>query len=351
MLGLIYRLVARLFALIGVSGPCLFLLFHSCRHAGVHIRNQTAPFPGAGVLDSRPPDWRPGPRGGNLRPAPGPRHWCARILRLSHCRLVSITPFLRLPTTIGCITEVVGEAIAVSLLPAGLPQPPGSTAEAGDADPSGTSHPRQQSSTSAAAAAAAAAATQTASRGFRGARRITVSVPGVLFKETDPAALSSAATPLPAAAAALRAALATAGPSKPDLYLLAHVEDDIGEAVVRGTLEHAGLVSDILSSSSSSSSSSGAVCPPHRLLLCGTLEGKVALVRQLESELHIDADLKTVENLRRFVPQIIRIETSLGGYGGKGIGKAMEREGGSSSAAAGTGGNVATAWTLEEALR
>lgn len=57
-------------------------------------------------------------------------------------------------------------------------------------------------------------------------------------------ALQDAASLRPAAAGVLRELLA-AGAGRgggPAIYVMAHVESDVGEAVVRGALEHAGLV-------------------------------------------------------------------------------------------------------------
>lgn len=68
-----------------------------------------------------------------------------------------------------------------------------------------------------------------------------------------------------------------------NLYALAHVASDVGEATVRGALEHAGLLGP-----------NHGQLPPHRLLFCGTREGKASMVRQLEPQLHIDADAETV---------------------------------------------------------
>lgn len=68
-----------------------------------------------------------------------------------------------------------------------------------------------------------------------------------------------------------------------NVYILAHVIDDLGEATVRGALEAGGLVGP----------SAGHV-PPHRVLFCSTLEGKVSIVRQLEPALHIDGHPQTV---------------------------------------------------------
>lgn len=80
------------------------------------------------------------------------------------------------------------------------------------------------------------------------------------------------------AAAVMREVLKTA-----NVYVLAHVIDDIGEATVRGALEAGGLVGP----------SAGQI-PPHRVLFCSTLEGKTSIVRQLEPELHIDGHPQTV---------------------------------------------------------
>lgn len=68
-----------------------------------------------------------------------------------------------------------------------------------------------------------------------------------------------------------------------NVYVLAHVVDDVGEATVRGALEAGGLVG----------SAAGQI-PGHRVLFCSTVEGKVSIVRQLEPELHIDGHPHTV---------------------------------------------------------
>lgn len=79
-----------------------------------------------------------------------------------------------------------------------------------------------------------------------------------------------------------------------DLYVLAHVPDDIGQAVVTGAMEAAGLVGH-------------GKLPAHRLLFCSTPEGKVSIVRQIEPDLHIDGHVSTVEELRRFMPQLLLV--------------------------------------------
>ena len=71
---------------------------------------------------------------------------------------------------------------------------------------------------------------------------------------------------------------------------------DVGEAVVRGALEASGVLGN-----------GKRQIPPHRLIFCETLQGKVAVVRQLEPELHVDADHRTIGELQRFIPQQIHI--------------------------------------------
>jgi hypothetical protein len=90
---------------------------------------------------------------------------------------------------------------------------------------------------------------------------MSISVPGVLLEERDAAALSESATLLPRLGAAMRQVLA----ATPHVYLLAHVEDDVGQAAVTGALEAAGLLG----------TQPGRI-PPHRLLFCSTMEGKVS---------------------------------------------------------------------------
>lgn len=105
-----------------------------------------------------------------------------------------------------------------------------------------------------------------------------MSAPGVVVAQAAAEELSEEATLVPGAVEALKRCAENA-----ELYLLTQVDDDVGEVVVRGALEHAGLVGQ----------GKGQV-PPHRLLFCGTLDGKASLVRQLEPDLHIDAQAATV---------------------------------------------------------
>ncbi|KAG2492432.1 hypothetical protein HYH03_009375 [Edaphochlamys debaryana] len=139
-----------------------------------------------------------------------------------------------------------------------------------------------------------------------GVKRVTLSLPGVLLNESSPAQLQEAATVRPEALEVV-SELARAT----DLYLLAHVEDDIGEAVVTGALEAAGLLG----------SGPGKV-KPHHVLCCSTLDGKVPIVRQLEPDLHVDGHPVSVEELRRFLPRLLLVREASGASGSGNVGVA-----------------------------
>ncbi|KAK9824912.1 hypothetical protein WJX74_005715 [Apatococcus lobatus] len=147
--------------------------------------------------------------------------------------------------------------------------------------------------------AAAASAANTAA-GLAGAVRaqlagvsiITMSAPGVLLQETEPHQLQDGAC-MQESAAEIVGAMAQVA----NVFILAQVEDEIGEATVRCALEEAELLG----------LKQGQV-KPHRLLFCSTLEGKVSMVRQLEPGLHVDAAAATIESLQRFMPQLLYIQ-------------------------------------------
>eukprot|EP00803_Ostreobium_quekettii_P008337 evm.model.scf_5205.1 EVM.evm.TU.scf_5205.1 scf_5205:405-1829(+) len=124
-----------------------------------------------------------------------------------------------------------------------------------------------------------------------GISTVTISAPGVLLQQCGADELEEGATVKPDAIEVARELTACT-----QLYLLAQVSSDVGEAVVRGALEAAGVVGR-----------GWHQVAPHRLLLCQTMAGKVAIVRQVEPELHIDADPRTIEDLQRFIPHQIHI--------------------------------------------
>lgn len=129
-----------------------------------------------------------------------------------------------------------------------------------------------------------------------GVKRLTVSVPGIIFEEALPSQLQEAATVRPEAVEVLQEMSRVS-----DVYLIAQVEDDVGQAVVTGALESAGLLG----------SGPGQI-KPHHVLCCSTVEGKVPIVRQLEPDLHMDAHTASVEELKRFLPQLLLVREGSG---------------------------------------
>lgn len=135
-----------------------------------------------------------------------------------------------------------------------------------------------------------------------GVRKVTISALGCLTEEWASTDLQEGATLRPAAVEVLRELAACC-----DTYVLAQVQDDVGQAVMLGALEASGLVG----------CGPGQVLP-HHILFCSTLNGKVSVVRQIEPELHIDGSGKTIDDLKRFMPQLLHIMQPGSGAAGAG---------------------------------
>ncbi|GLC44816.1 hypothetical protein PLESTB_001210800 [Pleodorina starrii] len=163
---------------------------------------------------------------------------------------------------------------------------PGPTAGAAAA-----SSPAAQASAAAAACASATPVGRAVAAQLSGVKRVTLSVPGVLLAESTPTQLQESATVRPEAVEVLQEMSRVS-----DVYLLAHVEDDVGEAVVTGALEAAGLLG----------SGPGQI-RQHHVLCCSTLDGKVPIVRQLEPDLHVDGHPASVDELKRFLPRLLLV--------------------------------------------
>jgi hypothetical protein len=124
-----------------------------------------------------------------------------------------------------------------------------------------------------------------------GMHKVTISALGALTEQWASTDLQEGATLRPAAVEVLREVAGCA-----DTYVITQVQDDVGQAVMLGALEAAGLVGP----------GPGQVLP-HHVLFCSTLDGKVSVVRQIEPDLHIDGAAKTIEDLKRFMPQLLHI--------------------------------------------
>ena len=122
---------------------------------------------------------------------------------------------------------------------------------------------------------------------LKGMSKVTVSVLGLLVEERCAEELMmQGATPIPAGISVVKDMLVC----KKDVYLICHVQDDVGEAVVLGALEHHGLIGE-----------SEHQVPVHRVIFCSSQLSTVSVVRQLEPHVHLDGDKGIVEELSRFL--------------------------------------------------
>ena len=122
---------------------------------------------------------------------------------------------------------------------------------------------------------------------MEGMSKVTVSVLGLLVEEKCAEELMmQGATPIPAGIAVVKDMLVC----RKDVYLICHVQDDVGEAIVLGALEHHGLIGE-----------SEHQVPVHRVIFCSSQLSTVSVVRQLEPHVHLDGDKGIVEELSRFL--------------------------------------------------
>ncbi|GAX75277.1 hypothetical protein CEUSTIGMA_g2722.t1 [Chlamydomonas eustigma] len=131
---------------------------------------------------------------------------------------------------------------------------------------------------------------------LQGVRRVTISCPNVILQ---PGQILETAALHPEAAEIVKEMCYM----RLEVYLISMVSDDIGEALISGALESEGV-------SSASTQFAEGMVPSHRVLFCSTLEGKVAIVRQLEPDLHVDSLDSTVEGLQRFIPALWQVVQS-----------------------------------------
>jgi len=135
--------------------------------------------------------------------------------------------------------------------------------------------------------------------------RVVVSVAGVLVEEMSAKQLSDGATVIESSLGLIQDIVGW----KKDVYLVCEVEDDVGEAVVLGTLEHAGLVS-----STHNAASTCNVVPQHRVIFCSSPESKVSIVRQLDPGLYLDIDEAVCRELSRFLGRaVVRVGSPVQG--------------------------------------
>jgi hypothetical protein len=122
---------------------------------------------------------------------------------------------------------------------------------------------------------------------------IALSVTGVVTQEKSAAELSSkGATLIESSVSVLRELVHD---MRKKVFLVCEVDDDIGEAVVLDSLEHAGLIGDEM-------------IPRHRLVFCSCSHSKVSIIRQLEPSIYVDGNKEVCSELSRFMDSILLLQ-------------------------------------------
>ena len=144
-------------------------------------------------------------------------------------------------------------------------------------------------------------------------RSVCVSTLGTVFEEARPGELSTTATVKKDQVETLQFLA-----KYTRVFLLTQCADDAGEAQARRALAGAGLVDD------------EKFVAAHNVLFCGTAKGKVAVVRQMEPDLYVDAEAAVLRELQRFNHKVALVGDGPGGEpplaGGSG-GRALVRVG------------------------
>jgi hypothetical protein len=120
---------------------------------------------------------------------------------------------------------------------------------------------------------------------------LVISIPSILTLEHGP--ILDSATAHGPTVAWLKAHLE--GNDRFQTYLVCHVGDDVGEAVVSAMLEHCGVVPGMV--------------PAHRVLFVEDVKSTVSVVRQLDPGAYLGVDEGVCVELRRFYKERGRITT------------------------------------------
>ena len=113
--------------------------------------------------------------------------------------------------------------------------------------------------------------------------RITISVESIIIHAKTPEEILEGVTTVEKGVGHVKDMLE----QSKEVFLLCHVESDLGEAVVLAALEHAGLLGEQQQQQ----------IPVHRVLFSNQKMSKVSIVRQLDPHLHLEAD-----------PEIVRVK-------------------------------------------
>lgn len=130
---------------------------------------------------------------------------------------------------------------------------------------------------------------------LRSAHLVTICAMGVLLRETKPDQMEESATFRHETLEPLLQLLQ----GGVRIVVIAQVKSAVGETAVEAAMEEAGLIGF-----------NSNQLPPHRLLKCFTKGGKESMVRQLEPDVHLEADLQDALDVKRFVKKVVLLDSS-----------------------------------------
>lgn len=137
-----------------------------------------------------------------------------------------------------------------------------------------------------------------------GARAITICVDALVRNKTDATAITWASEDAPR----ILADLLCVG----DVYILCKLSGD--DAQTRERIQRFLTSSEAAVAAfeaAGNSSTKRRPLSPHRILCCTTSVGKVAFVRQIEPQVHVEVDLSVVRDLEKHVPRIVHVASAM----------------------------------------
>eukprot|EP00213_Chloropicon_mariensis_P005077 CAMPEP_0197471166 /NCGR_PEP_ID=MMETSP1309-20131121/2055_1 /TAXON_ID=464262 /ORGANISM="Genus nov. species nov., Strain RCC998" /LENGTH=280 /DNA_ID=CAMNT_0043008669 /DNA_START=58 /DNA_END=897 /DNA_ORIENTATION=+ len=140
---------------------------------------------------------------------------------------------------------------------------------------------------------------ETSRRKFGHVKRVTIATAGVIFKERESDELRKSATLVPNAKSLVESLSLFS-----DVYLVNHVLDDASAKRVMSALTAGGLCGG------GGREENAAPVKSHKVLFCEKHVSKVSIARQIEPDVHVDAEKATVKELQRFLPKVLFIDSS-----------------------------------------
>lgn len=152
---------------------------------------------------------------------------------------------------------------------------------------------RGASSATQTVASAPSTLTKRIRRRLKGVKKVTCSLPGVLFEDNLATATVKADI--------VEVLQALAGSF--EVYFITLCSSDSEQEQVHNALRTAELIGP------ERPASGRTFISDHRSLYCSTVVGCTAIVRQLEPDLHIEGSSETVASLARFIPRLLHVQS------------------------------------------